>query len=298
MKTEIKKIENYEYSDAFGSIIGPAHVSYIDGNGFLDEIEVAQLSHLTALQFEKQNRIHMRAGNRVFSKEELYHLLVFFKIQSNELALLLNVDKSVISKQLKGLSKSTPAQSALLIEMLWHELQDPGYVERRISALKCGKKEGGRLEAMDIDPVILSKLLIKRFRNANAKLTHLKLQKLLYFCQGLGISLFNVSLIEKEFSAWKHGPVNKEVYHWAKKFRDADLTQSPPDAEGIVGLDERVPKIIEAVFQKYGKLATFALVNETHKPGSPWALTMKDDTGKHALITHKLMQEEFQGMYL
>ena len=45
----------------------------------------------------------------------------------------------------------------------------------------------------------------------------LKLQKLLYFAQGISYCFYDQSLFEDELEAWVHGPVNSNIYF---KYRD------------------------------------------------------------------------------
>ncbi|KJV77587.1 hypothetical protein RHORCCE3_2148 [Rickettsia hoogstraalii str. RCCE3] len=44
-------------------------------------------------------------------------------------------------------------------------------------------------------------------REAGDSITQLKLQKLIYFAQGIYLALFDKVLFEEEIKAWKHGPV-------------------------------------------------------------------------------------------
>lgn len=47
-------------------------------------------------------------------------------------------------------------------------------------------------------------------------MSHLKLQKLLYYCEAYHLAYFDVSLISEDFEAWVHGPVCKEVFNVLK----------------------------------------------------------------------------------
>jgi uncharacterized phage-associated protein len=43
-------------------------------------------------------------------------------------------------------------------------------------------------------------------------MSHLKLQKLLYYCEAYHLAYFDTSLIHQDFEAWVHGPVCREVF--------------------------------------------------------------------------------------
>ncbi|MDD7741204.1 MAG: DUF4065 domain-containing protein, partial [Campylobacteraceae bacterium] len=47
--------------------------------------------------------------------------------------------------------------------------------------------------------------------------SHLKIQKMLYFCQGYYLGLYNKALFDEKIEAWQHGPVIPSVYNFFKK---------------------------------------------------------------------------------
>src|SRR5687767_14250246 len=52
----------------------------------------------------------------------------------------------------------------------------------------------------------------------NIPITHLKLQKLLYFAHGWYLALTGEPLFEDKVEAWQFGPVIPPVYHQFKKY--------------------------------------------------------------------------------
>jgi uncharacterized phage-associated protein len=72
-------------------------------------------------------------------------------------------------------------------------------------------------DAADPSPVINSAIavanwFIEQNRIAPSDLTHLKIQKMLYFAQGWHLAYFDVPLFEDPIEAWKYGPVVRPVY--------------------------------------------------------------------------------------
>jgi uncharacterized phage-associated protein len=59
----------------------------------------------------------------------------------------------------------------------------------------------------------LTNWLIEMNRTAPVDLTHLKIQKLLYFAQGWHLAYFDFPLFEDPVEAWKYGPVVTSVYY-------------------------------------------------------------------------------------
>jgi len=49
-------------------------------------------------------------------------------------------------------------------------------------------------------------------------MSHLKLQKLLYYIQAWHLAIFGKSVIDDDFKAWVHGPVCVSVWHAVKKY--------------------------------------------------------------------------------
>ena len=59
-----------------------------------------------------------------------------------------------------------------------------------------------------IDSIILSKFIIDKLD----VVSHLKVQKLLYYINAWHMVYFNDPIIEDDFEAWVHGPVSRKVY--------------------------------------------------------------------------------------
>ncbi|MGM8361632.1 Panacea domain-containing protein [Flavobacterium sp. ARAG 55.4] len=54
-------------------------------------------------------------------------------------------------------------------------------------------------------------------------MSHLKLQKLIYYCDAYHLAYFDNQLVEQQFEAWVHGPVCREVYN---NLKDTSLLYS------------------------------------------------------------------------
>lgn len=59
-----------------------------------------------------------------------------------------------------------------------------------------------------IDSVVLANYILKHY----GPMSHLKLQKLLFYCDAYCLAYFGLPLIEDSFEAWVHGPVCRKVY--------------------------------------------------------------------------------------
>ena len=292
MKNGVKKIDKYSFNDPFGSITASVQMTYLDGEEYLDDSEIERLSLLTASQFESSNRILIKAGKRTLSEEELYHCLSFFKIQASELSQLLNIDKSVVSRQLKGESAVTASQSSFLLDLILEEVGERGFVQRKVRALKAALRDGGKLDEIGIEPRDVALLIVSKFSKHNAEVTKLKLQKLLYYVQGMGIALYNVKIFDEPLIAYRNGPVVESIYNLTKRYKDEDLAKIFSDNREIIEPDEIVKDVVDAVFERYGRMETWALVESTHSE-KPWSKTKQS-----AAISDALMIAEFRGKYI
>lgn len=102
-------------------------------------------------------------------------------------------------------------------------------------------------------------------REAGEAITHLKLQKLLYFAQAWYLANKGEALFDAEFQAWAHGPVTRPIYDRFKGQSWEPLT--PVDNPTVL------PKIITSylakVFETYGKYGAKHLEKITHGH-DPW----------------------------
>jgi len=63
-----------------------------------------------------------------------------------------------------------------------------------------------------IDSAVMSDFILKHY----GPMSHLKLQKLLFYCDAYHLAYFGNELITDEFEAWAHGPVSRKIYNSLK----------------------------------------------------------------------------------
>lgn len=126
-------------------------------------------------------------------------------------------------------------------------------------------------------------------------LTQLKLMKLVYLSYGYGLALldgahpmFDDEVDEVE--AWKYGPVIPSVQSAFCSFRANPITKYGTICVGagyddkdyiephLSDSDAEIRKVIKFVWNNYGKVDTWQLVEWLHSPGSPWGLTYRVGT--------------------
>ena len=111
----------------------------------------------------------------------------------------------------------------------------------------------------------------KRAQEAEQKITHLQVQKLIYYAHAWMLGIFHEPLIEDEVEVWRYGPVVPSVYYCLSHNRGAPIKQPIPMHE----LDEEdytklADLLMDKVYEKYGQCTGMELSALTHAPGTPW----------------------------
>lgn len=124
------------------------------------------------------------------------------------------------------------------------------------------------------------------------RITHLKLQKLVYYAQGASLALYKKTLFNEEIQAWPHGPVCPELY---KCFRQKkyllDLRGSEQDRVlKLFNQNTDAHHILTDVWQAFGKYTGSKLENMTHQE-TPWLEAIRQ--GNNTVITPVAMYKYF-----
>lgn len=98
-------------------------------------------------------------------------------------------------------------------------------------------------------------------------MTHMKLQKLLYYCQGFSVALLGRPLFPEAIEAWIHGPVVPVVYQAFKRYEKAPIESSGLGSVDALTSEEK--GLIDDVYSVYGGYSAAKLRNLTHSE-APW----------------------------
>lgn len=107
-------------------------------------------------------------------------------------------------------------------------------------------------------------------------MSHLKLQKLLFYCEAYHLAYFKTSLIEEDFEAWVHGPVCREVFdvYKNKAVLYKDLVFDGDGSEVMsqidkIGLSSDQIALLNDVLNTLNAWTAFELESATHRE-YPW----------------------------
>jgi len=116
----------------------------------------------------------------------------------------------------------------------------------------------------------------------------LRLQKLLYYCQGWSLALLGRKLFDEPIQAWVEGPVVRSVYDWFKGSRSPIEPATAGDPDGAISRTEAA--LVEMVWKEYSRYTPQELVAKTHNepawseargellPGQRSTARLSDDT--------------------
>lgn len=116
-------------------------------------------------------------------------------------------------------------------------------------------------------------------------ISNLKLQKLIYYAQGLHLAVFDKPLFEEEVYAWQHGPVVPQIY---QEYKSHGASGIPiPDNIDLSMFSQDQSDLLDEIYSVYGQFSAWKLRNMTHEE-APWK-----DCDINDVISKDAMKEFF-----
>lgn len=111
-----------------------------------------------------------------------------------------------------------------------------------------------------------------------ASVTHLDLQKIVYFCHVWSLIGLQRPLIRHKFEAWEFGPVLPYLYREFKSFERAPIKGRATQIDPLDGrkrvvqysFDQETESHLRQIVAFYSRLRTSDLVELSHVVGGPW----------------------------
>ncbi len=115
-------------------------------------------------------------------------------------------------------------------------------------------------------------------------ISNLKLQKLLYYSQGLHIALSGEALFNDNIVAWQYGPVVENVYREFKVYGSGAIPV--PENFDNSYLSKNQLEILKDVYDVFGQFSALKLMEMTHSE-MPWKNTpIKGIISTQNLLSH------------
>ncbi|KAB2914479.1 MAG: DUF4065 domain-containing protein [Bacteroidetes bacterium] len=108
--------------------------------------------------------------------------------------------------------------------------------------------------------------------------TQMKVQKVVFFAQGLCLAFHGFPIVNEEFEAWKYGPVLPKIYRFYNRWGSMPITKKAEfglvqDGNEIFGIDvfpDNIEKILDLTWEATKNVDAAVLSGWTHIKGSPW----------------------------
>lgn len=149
----------------------------------------------------------------------------------------------------------------------------------------------------------IANFMLDTARQDRVRVTHLKLQKLVYMAYGMSTLFVEEPLFGEEIQAWRYGPVVPDLWHEFKAYRWRPIKgrslEYDPDHDRVTkpevdSLDTEICNILDLAWEKYGYATAAKLVSLTHATGTPWADTVENHGGEFGHpIAHNLIAAHF-----
>lgn len=158
---------------------------------------------------------------------------------------------------------------------------------------------------MPFDPRSIANLILDEALSRGVALTHLSLQKILYFIHGRYLIEMDEPLLSGRFEAWQYGPVHPLIYDAFKSEGSRPLAKPAMARDLLSGRakpvdkpqDEVVSRFVRDVSVSYLTLTPGRLVDLSHARESPWDVLTKGPNGTRSFgrrITNDLIEERFR----
>lgn len=270
--------------DAEEAKIDPANFNQDEDEFYLDTSIARKMLRAAVKKYISKNLASIASGEYLPNAVEIKELKEFLGINASELATLMGVDRSTTSRALNE-GKVTKQFAMYLFDLVKEEIETPGYNQNLLLQIKKPKAVRAFKE-LSTPPSIAAKYIIHRFEELEDPISNLKLQKILYYAQGIGLGKYNHKVLDTNIYAWKLGPVIPEIYHSYKKFENSPIELDKKDK--LPALSEEAKTIIEETINIYGKFSGWKLSEMTHEE-SPWL-----ETDQNEIITDKKMILHFR----
>lgn len=288
MKLKKLKIPLFTHTDEFGAfefhdidiLFDPSvrEISISDFNQsedeyFLSDDIIKKIAHDSASRFYNHRFREILLQKKPLTLTELKGIKDFFGVTGVEFGVLIGLDKSSISRVLSGKQPIMHDKSMLLMERLKNEIQSPGHSKIILESMTQKRLVGDQAN-LNGNIFSIAEYLIRYFEERESSLTNLKLQKLVYYAQGIALGRYSVRLFNEQIIAWEHGPVVRVLYDQYKNNGRLPILSNPTQEIQSIIDNDLVKKILDETISIYGLYTPWVLRDKTHNE-SPWLDTEK-----------------------
>ena len=146
----------------------------------------------------------------------------------------------------------------------------------------------------------LAKYILQKCIDDSCPISHLQLQKILYYVQGEFLKE-DRKAFNDPIEAWMFGPVVPSVYERYCMNGAMPILGVPDwmktEEDKIPEISEEVKKIVDKVAETKRALSPWDMLRATHEKDGPWDTTYADGKGNHKEIPLSLIKKSFKDGY-
>lgn len=285
----------FEFSDVVilfdpeSNEITPENFDQAQHEYFIDDAEIEKMAHESAMRFYNARAKEILQGVKPLSASEVKGIRDFFGVTGAGLGDLIGLDKSSISRVLNSKQPIMHDKAKSLMDSVREEINSPGYSKIVLSNLNPPLATH-TINKINASALEIAEYFVRKFEELESSITQLKLQKLIYYAQGIGFGRYGVKLIDEPLLAWRHGPVVRSVYDKYRDLGKAPLSSMPEMKIENLEANEVVINILEETIALYGIYDAWVLRTKTHNE-RPWLETPRDHE-----ITDEKMNSFFKNL--
>lgn len=264
-----------------------------------EEINVPGIMDLRAAEVDRQ----YREFEKIIKINDIKKLMELYHIGKAPLSLALGFGEITITRYLQGqvpskeysyVMKNALGSPKYMMELLNKNVEKIGDVAYRKSINAAKELES----LMGVSDKMLS--TISYIFEKIQEITPLALQKMLYYCQGIYMAIYQKPLFEEDCIAWVHGPVYESVYSMFKtfKYNPIDDVRFVVFKECFQKLNENERMVIDMVTDTFGMYSGKVLEKITHTE-EPWKEARKGYFPmelSNVVIDKKTIQNYFENL--
>jgi uncharacterized phage-associated protein len=134
---------------------------------------------------------------------------------------------------------------------------------------------------MSYPPAVVANAVLYRAKQRGIRISHLKLQKLVFFIHAWRLALQGLPAVNERPEAWEFGPVFETLFHRLKNLGHEAIRQYIETVEAQTNVyrtlmpsteDAAFWRVLDQVMDKYGCLSASQLSTLGHEPGGPWSM--------------------------
>jgi uncharacterized phage-associated protein len=156
---------------------------------------------------------------------------------------------------------------------------------------------------MAVDGGAVANFILDWCQERQRPVTHLALQKLVFFCHVWSLVRLGKPLVKQSFEAWEHGPVLPHIYHQFKEFDASPIASRATQLDGASGkrvsvqqpFDEVTKQLLEEVVSFYSLISARDLRELSHVEGGPWFKVWNHQTNSNPGM--KIRDQDIQEFY-